>query len=131
MPKGCFFEEIYDLYKYARDTLGQNPPIVDVDELLSNPSGVMKAFFKAIGVQYKEEYLHWESGSDCIENLWHVAKEHIIGSRQWHGVTFASTRFGSPRKCPNRDDLPDDVVRYADLSMKYYEEMYSRRLKPV
>ncbi|XP_072024357.1 uncharacterized protein [Amphiura filiformis] len=131
MPEGMFFKEQYHLYKYAKETLGQNPPIVDADELLANPAGVMKAYFKAIGVLYSDDYLHWKPGNECIERLWVVAKEHIYGQRRWHGVTFESTGFGSPKKCPDPADLPEDVVYYADLCMKYYEEMYANTLKPL
>ena len=135
MPAGKFFKEQYDLYQYARDILGQNPPIVDADELLANPAEVMKAFFKAIGVPYKEEYLTWVPGNYWLEKMCVISKEQIYSQQLgslWHEVTFKTTGFvESLRKYPNRDDLPDDVVRYADLSMKYYEEMYARRLKPL
>ncbi|XP_072051066.1 uncharacterized protein [Amphiura filiformis] len=134
MPEGSFYKEQYDLYKYAKDTLGQNPPIVDSEELLANPAGVMKAYFKTIGVPYSDDYLHWKPGNECMEKLWVVAKEKKYGQQfdtAWHGVTFESASFGSPRKCPDREDLPEDVVYYADLCMEYYEEMYANRIKPL
>ncbi|XP_072051111.1 uncharacterized protein [Amphiura filiformis] len=134
MPKGSFFKEQYNLYKYAKDTLGQNPPIVDTDELLANPVGVMKAYCKAIGVPYSDDYLRWEPGNQCHDKLWIIPKEQLYAQHmgnEWHEVTFKSTCFGSPRKCPDREDLPEDVVYYADLCMEYYEEMYANRLKPL
>ncbi|XP_072051123.1 uncharacterized protein [Amphiura filiformis] len=134
MPEGSFFKEQYDLYKYAKETLGQSPKVVDTDELLANPAGVMKAYFKAIGVPYSDDYLHWKPGNECIEKLWMVAKEQLYAQQygnEWHRVSFASTGFGNPRKPRDRQELPGDVLHYAGLCMKYYEEMYANRLNPL
>ncbi|XP_072024433.1 uncharacterized protein [Amphiura filiformis] len=133
MPTGRYFKEQYDLYRYVKDTLGQIPLVVDTDELLANPAGVMKAYFKAIGVPFSDDYLHWKPGQECMEKLWIVPNElYVLGNlRRWHGVTFESTGFGSPRKCPDREDLSEDVVHYADSCMEYYEKMYADRLKPL
>lgn len=43
-----------------------NPEIclIDADDLLDNPDGIMKAFCKSVGIEWDDSMLHWESDAD-------------------------------------------------------------------
>ena len=130
-PGGNYFRKLYDLYVYVRDNIEPNPVVIDIDDLLADPGRVLKAYCEAVNIPYTDDLLHWKPGRECFDELWMVAKEHILDHNvaDIHKETFASTGFGQVLKCPSRSELSEDVLHYSDLSMKYYEEMYANRLK--
>ena len=131
IPGGSFYKEQYDLYLYVNEKFESNPIIIDTDDLLKNPAGIMKAYCEAVGIPFSNDLLKWKAGRDCMDNQWMTAKEHIachnIGGH--HRETFESTCFGNPRKVPDRSDLDADVLHKSDISMKYYNDMYANRLR--
>ena len=38
--------------------------VVDADDLLDNPNGVIEAFCKSVGIEYSDKMLNWESEED-------------------------------------------------------------------
>ena len=38
--------------------------VVDADDLLDNPNGVIEAFCKSVGIEYSDRMLNWESEED-------------------------------------------------------------------
>ena len=38
--------------------------VVDADDLLDNPNGVIEAFCKSVGIEYNDRMLNWESEED-------------------------------------------------------------------
>ena len=130
-PEGNYFRKLYDLYVYVGDNIEPNPVVIDIDDLLADPGRVLKAYCEAVNIPYTDDLLHWKPGRECMDELWMVAKEHILDHNvaDIHKETFASTGFGQVHKCPDRSELSDEFLHYSDLSMKYYEEMYANHLK--
>ena len=130
-PKGLFFKEQYDLYHHVTEHYEPNPVIIDTDDLLANPGGVLKAFCDELGIPYSEDLLQWKEGGECMAQVWMSSKEGILtqNAGNIHMETFNSTCFRKPKECPQRSELSEDVLHCADRSMKYYEEMYANRLK--
>ena len=131
--KDTFFREIYDLYVHVKENIEPNPVIIDIDDLLADAAGVLKAYCEAVDILYSDDLLQWEPGQQYMEKLWMIAREYIYIMKfgNVHKETAASTGF---RKVTNAKDLDrskltEDVLHYADASMKYYEEMYANRLK--
>ena len=133
MPEGYFFREIYDLYMYVKENIEPNPVIIDIDDLLTDPARVLKAYCEAVDIPYSDYLLQWEPGQQYMEKLWLIAREYIYIMKfgNVHKETSASTGFrkSSDTKLPDRSTLTKDVLHFADASMKYYEEMYANRLK--
>ncbi len=129
IPRGYFFKESYDLLQYVKKHFEPNPIVMDADDLLMNPSGMLKAYCSATGIPYSDDLLQWESG-DAVAQTWMIPKmmlkvNHIVN---FYEGAFASTQFNKPGKMPLRSDLLEDELICVDKIMPYYEEMYAQRL---
>ncbi|XP_072027780.1 uncharacterized protein [Amphiura filiformis] len=131
LPDGYSYEEQYDLYLYVKQNINPNPVIIDNNDLLANPGRVLKAYCEAVGIPYSDDLLQWKPGRECLDEKWMVPKEHIFAHNLGgiHTETFKSTGFGNARPCPDRSELDDDVLHCSDACLKYYDEMYAKRLK--
>ncbi|XP_072045577.1 uncharacterized protein [Amphiura filiformis] len=131
LPKGYHFQEQYEMYQHVKQHIDANPVILDVDDLLNDPATYLKAYCEAVNIPYSEELLHWEAGRECMDSQWMVPKEALMADYRGgtNRETFESTGFLKPKPCPQRVDLDDDVLHCSDTSMKYYKEMYEKRLK--
>ena len=131
LPEGYSYEEQYNLYLYVKQNINPNPVIIDNGDLLANPDRVLKAYCEAVGIPYTDDLLNWKPGRECLDEIWMVAKENIFAHNLGgiHTETFKSTGFGNARPCPDRSELDDDVLHCSDACLKYYEEMYAKRLK--
>ena len=129
-PSGFFYKDEYEVYQHVKKHYDPNPVIIDTDDLLANPSGILKAYCQAVGIPYSDDLLQWKPGRECLDQQWMVAKEQIMAQNlgNTHAESFSSICFGKPTGVPDHDSLSDDVRHYSDLSMKCYEEMYSTRL---
>lgn len=47
-----------------RNTSNVDICVIDADDLLDNPSGILEAFCKAVGLQYDLEMLNWDNEAD-------------------------------------------------------------------
>ena len=107
LPKGYHFKEVYDICQHVKKNIEPNPVIVDVDDLLSDPGPVLKAYCKATGIPYSDSLLQWPAGRECMDEIWNVSKEEITAHNYGgHNLeTFASTCFIKPKPCPKREEL--------------------------
>ena len=131
MPKGYFFKELYDMHYHIKKTIDPNPLVLEIDDLLNNPSVVLKAYCEAVNIPYSDDLLHWKAGRENMDTKWKTAKEEIARhNRGGHNdATFQSTGFIKPGPCPKREDLDEDVLYCSDVIMKYYQELYDNRMK--
>ena len=130
-PRGLAFSEMSKVLDHVQMTQDQAPIIIDTDDLLSDPRGILSALFKEIGLPFDEKILEWEAG-DAVTEQWFSAKVFLQGNQVWpyYKNAFASTHFMKPGELPDRSSLPDDVIRCVDACMPYYEKMYAQRLIP-
>ncbi|XP_072024659.1 uncharacterized protein [Amphiura filiformis] len=131
LPSGFYYKEQYDLYQHVKEHYEPNSVIIDTDDLLADPSRVLKAYCQAVGIPYSDDLLQWQPGRECMDQQWMIAKEQIMAQNfgNHHAETLTSTCFGKPTKVSNRDELSDEVRQYSDACMGYYEDMYANRLQ--
>ncbi|XP_072021777.1 uncharacterized protein [Amphiura filiformis] len=131
LPPGLFYKEQYDLYQHVKEHYEPHPVIIDTDDLLADPSRVLKAYCQAVGIPYSNDLLQWKPGRECMDQQWMIAKEQIIAQNfgNHHAETFTSTCFGKPTKVPDRDELSEGVRQCSDVCMEYYKDMYANRLQ--
>ena len=99
-------------------------PVIDSDDLLENPEGIVKAWCQAVGIPFIAEALSWEPG-DRDEVSWYDG-----GS--WHGNLRGSDGLKpQPRKYIDISDAPDRVKRIYDIALPHYLHMYQYRLQGV
>ena len=130
VPPGYFFKEMYDLFQYIKkEGIEPEPMIIDADDLLANPKGMIKAYCEAFGISYNDSILTWPAGDEVMYSKWICQKELVMVGQVAHKSTFGYTSFGKSTPMPNRADLPDDVLKLADESMQYYNKLYEQRFK--
>ncbi|XP_033633812.1 branched-chain-amino-acid aminotransferase-like protein 2 isoform X5 [Asterias rubens] len=130
-PPGFFFREVVELLEHVREVHDPKAIIIDADDLLSDPKGILSALFKEVGLPFDEKCLQWEAG-DATAEQWMASNFLLKGNRVWgyYSRAFNSSSFGKPADLPDRSSLPDDVLRCTDASMPFYEKVFAQRLLP-
>ncbi|XP_070577880.1 uncharacterized protein [Ptychodera flava] len=114
------FRGMLDLFKYIRDAKGQTPVIIDADDLLADPAGIMRKYCEAVGFEFRESMLHWESGTLeawSWEEIWYRTVSTSKGF-------LKPSELGSSQSDDNLSDFPEKVQESVRDSQVCYEEMY-------
>ena len=92
-------------------------PVVDADDLLRDPEGVLRALCAALGVPYDPAMLSWPAGPRDSDGVW---------APHWYASVVASTGFAPYR--PSRTALPPHLAELAEQCSTWYDEMAGSRL---
>ena len=104
-------------FEREAERLGRPPPVVDANDVLANPAGVLSKLCKALGIPWDEAMLRWEPGRRATDGPW---------APHWYAAVEASTGFGPPETGPI--DLPPEAERLADRCRPYYERLAAHKL---
>ena len=127
------FKELYELMMHIEENLGQDTVVMDTDDLLADPEGILSAFCREVGIPYRRELLSWDS-SDSVTKTWITPKiltnaNNAVG---FFNAAFRSSGFESPSNTDQMNEsIPLDVRQCVDVSMSYYEKMREKRIKPT
>ena len=129
-PVGCGFKELYDLVEYVEMNLDQEAVIIDSDDLLSDPPGILSAYCLKMDIPYKPELLSWEAGA-AVSEKWILSKAmvHLNSSVGFYDKALQSSGFQSLEPTPAIESLPADVQACVRASMGYYEKLHEKRVK--
>ncbi|MFT5504699.1 MAG: hypothetical protein ACI845_003995 [Gammaproteobacteria bacterium] len=120
--KEISFVEQRELFDRLCDQAGELPPVIDSDDLLENPHGIVDAYCQAVGISFIESALSWEPGYRD-EVSWYDG-----GS--WHSNLRDSDGLKpQPRSAIDINDAPDHVKRMYEACLPHYEHLYAHRLK--
>merc|ERR1719231_771901 len=103
------------------------PPcvIIDADDLLDDPEGIMGAYCAAVGLPFEPSMLSWQPGPvKELESPWSGWTDDVINSS---GIT----RRAKTSMLPSIDALPPEVQATIAEAMPVYERMHARRLRPA
>ncbi|XP_072180551.1 uncharacterized protein [Diadema setosum] len=129
LPSKTFYKDLYSLWKYVRESgLDADPIVLDADDLLARPSEVLSKFCRLVGLPYSDSLLQWDS-STAVADSWKapgkaVAKDLVT----MYETAMKSSRFMPLSEPTPRGQLPNDVVRLSDASMKSYEKLQKSKL---
>lgn len=107
--------ELFD--RFANDT-GTAPPVVDSDDLLRDPEGMLRKLCAALAIPLDPGMLHWPKGRRASDGVWAPA---------WYASVEQSTGFAAPAD-PGLPSLPDHLQQIADEALPYYERLAAYRL---
>jgi hypothetical protein len=107
-----------EFFDREADRLGQAPPVIDADEVLGNPEGVLSRLCQALGIEWDRAMLSWTPGRRDTDGPW---------APHWYGAVEQSTGFGPPDSDPLQ--LPAEVQRLADRCRPYYDRLASNRIR--
>lgn len=118
------FPEQRALFDRIADQQGAPPPVIDSDDLLENPAGVIAAWCEAVSIPFVEEALSWEAGGDPSAHSW------------WDGGSFHANLAQSTGLRPQArsqyidiDKGPDRVKQVYETMLPHYERLYAHRLR--
>ncbi|MBC8240255.1 MAG: sulfotransferase family protein [Alphaproteobacteria bacterium] len=119
--KEIAFVEQRHLFDVLSDQSGVAPPVIDSDDLLEDPHGIVEAYCNAMNIPFIAEALSWEPGSRD-EVSWYDG-----GS--WHtNLSDSDGLKPQPRKYIDIEHAPDRVKEIYEIVLPHYEHLYAHRL---
>jgi hypothetical protein len=107
-----------EFFEREADRLGHAPPVIDANDVLSDPEGVLSKLCEALGIAWDPAMLSWAPGRRETDGPW---------APHWYGAVEKSTGFGPPET--DRVDLPDEALRLAERCRPYYERLAAHRIR--
>jgi hypothetical protein len=107
--------EIFDM---VADHLGHAPPVVDTEDLLENPRGVLTRLCAACGIPFDEAMLHWPKGPKACDGVW---------APHWYNAAWESEGFEAPKPFSARLARPLSLVY--DRAHPYYQRLKAHAIR--
>ena len=111
------FVEQAEIFDMVADHLGHAPPVVDADDILGDPQGVLTRLCEACGIAFDPAMLSWLAGPKPFDGVW---------APHWYNAVWKSTGLSRPEGQPA--PLPETLKGIADAAMPFYEKMRRYRL---
>ena len=125
-PVEVGFKQMFEFFQFVRSHLDPSPVVVDADDLLDNPEGIMQSYCE----ENQENMTKWTPGP---VPQWENGHCRCLG---WHqGVLKSSGIIPRKKKSRSRDgsafdmeDTPAEVVDAIEMSMPHFEALYPFRI---
>lgn len=101
-PEMLGFAQVRRYFEFERKRAGAIPPVVDSDDILRDPEGVLRRLCGALGISWDDAMLSWEKGPLPEDGVW---------GAHWYDRVNASTGFGG-----TAEDLPQLEGEYAEVA---------------
>ena len=89
------FAQMRSYFEFECERSGTVPPVVDSDDILADPEGVLTRLCEALEIDWDPAMLAWEEGPHPEDGVW---------GTHWYDRVNASTGFGaSPGELPKLD----------------------------
>lgn len=93
-------------------------PVLDAEDVLKNPEGMLRALCDTLNIPFTDRMLHWPAGPRASDGVW---------APHWYDAVLASTEFKPWRE--KRIDLSEDMERVAEACRPDYDFFHSVRLR--
>lgn len=128
-PQESGFQQMCQLYRFIATNKDNNPVIVDADDLLEDPEGIMRAYCEGIGVRFDKKILEWEPGPVPDWDVWAGWHENALKSSGFHRQDPSKSKINA-KQMARKEKLPNIVMQTIERSMPFYEELYNKRIRP-
>ena len=109
-----------ELFDEISSVTGRAPAVIDSNDVLQNPAGVLGGLCEYLGVEFLEQdMLHWPTGRRASDGVW---------ASHWYHNVEQSTGFGEYR--PVEPELEEAHRVLADAMRPYYERLAEGRIQP-
>ena len=109
-----------ELFNRAADRLGRAPPVVEGQDVLADPRGMLRALCRACAIVFSEKMLAWPRGKRASDGVW---------APVWYEAVENSEGFAPPRREARFEDLPDALKPIAEAARPLYEALARHRLR--
>ena len=118
----CSAEDIgiqrqFELYQDICEISGQDIPILDSNDVLKNPEGILKLLCEKLGVAFMPEMLNWPPGSRTSDGVW---------AKHWYKNVDNSSGFAPYSAKQLR--LNDAQLSVVNQVQPFYEQLYKKRM---
>lgn len=111
-----------ELFDRLCDRDGMAPPVIDSDDLLLDPAGIVRAYCGSVGLPFIESALSWEPGTRD-EVSWYDG-----GS--WHDSLRGSDGLKpQPRRDVDIGRAPAAIRAIYDAALPHYHQLHEHRLR--
>ncbi len=107
-----------EILREVRRRTGKTPPVLDTEDVLKDPRGVLERFCTQIGVTFDERMLCWPAGRRPTDGVW---------AKHWYDAVERSTGF-EPWAPRPRQVAPELEPLLAEC-LPYYDELAEHRLR--
>ena len=111
-----------ELFERAAQRLGSAPPVVEGQDVLADPRGILGALCAALRISFDQAMLSWPAGRRASDGVWAPA---------WYDAVEKSTGFAPPRREVGFDELPDSLKSIAEAARPLYERLARYKLAPA
>jgi hypothetical protein len=101
------------LYRYHNNKL----PVVDAQDILRNPSGILSNLCARCGIPYEKGMLSWAAGPHPADGIW---------GKYWYDQLWSSTGFKP--YVQKKVTVSSALAAMVDQCMPLYEELYQARI---
>ena len=120
--EGAAFEDFglerqAEFFEREADRLGCAPPVVDANDVLANPEGVLSKLCNVLGIVWDSAMLSWAWGRRETDGPW---------APHWYGSVEKTTGFSQPETEPV--ELPPEAQHLADRCRPYYERLAAHKI---
>jgi hypothetical protein len=86
-PEMLGFAQLREYFEFETQRTGKAPPVIDTDQVLADPAGVLSRLCAALGIDWDPAMLRWGKGPHPEDGIW---------GAHWYDKVNASTGFGAP-----------------------------------
>ena len=97
---------------------GQDPPVLDSNQVLLNPKKVLGELCEQIGIPFQDVMLSWEAGARPEDGSW---------SKYWYKTLHQSTGFEKPIQ--KSEPFPEALKPLLEECKPYYEQLSAIAIK--
>jgi hypothetical protein len=112
------FVQQWEIFDFVRERTDSVPPVIDADDVLKNPEGILRLLCDAIGVDFDEAMLSWPAGLRDTDGIW---------AKHWYDAVARSTSFEAYK--PREGKVPDSLRDVYEKCRECYEKLHQDRLK--
>lgn len=113
------FPQQQRLFETVCERDGRAPPVIDSDDLLRDPEGLLRALCAAVDLDFDPAMLRWPAGRRASDGLW---------AAHWYASVEASTGFAPPGPAA---PVPEELRPLVDAARPCCEALRPFRLAPL
>lgn len=106
--------EIFDFVRGQTDSV---PPVIDADDVLRDPEGMLRLLCDKIGVEFSDAMLSWPPGPRETDGIW---------AKYWYAEVERSTGFQPYRE--RKVEIPQSLREIEHRCRQCYEQLHAVRL---